>query len=139
MVCLFFSQHFLIIILFFRPSIHQTTKKAKLKISNYTISVWTPEYVARINPIKVVTPASSLLDVCELFARGVKRVVVMENDGQQIISRIVSQSWLVNELFSGVSAEATNVTLAELGVVPKQVIRCYASQHAIDAFKVSVV
>eukprot|EP00299_Pterocystis_sp_00344_P013501 c6620_g1_i1.p1 GENE.c6620_g1_i1~~c6620_g1_i1.p1 ORF type:complete len:307 (-),score=60.53 c6620_g1_i1:46-966(-) len=105
----------------------------KAKSSPDHLHVWTPEYVAKINPIQSVTPDDNLLLVCEKFAKGTKRVAVVEGNGHLV--RIVSQSWLIEKLAQSTDPVLGAVTLAELGVTPKKVLGCTPDKSAIEAFE----
>jgi len=96
------------------------------------LSVWTPAYMARLKPIRSVQESDSLLDVCRKLALGHHRVAVINEKG--IIIRILSQSWLMNELASRLT-DVQGVAIGDLGIVPKNVIKSKASAPAIEAFK----
>eukprot|EP00298_Acanthocystis_sp_HF-20_P012431 c19881_g1_i2.p1 GENE.c19881_g1_i2~~c19881_g1_i2.p1 ORF type:complete len:330 (-),score=138.00 c19881_g1_i2:1333-2322(-) len=113
------------------------------KKSGDHLDIWTPAYVARISPIRSVSPSATLLDVCQELKKGVHRVAVIDRDE---ITRIISQSFLIHslhELMKEVESHAkagshpfSSLPISSLGIAPKNVWSCKSSSPAIDAFRI---
>jgi CBS-domain-containing membrane protein len=99
------------------------------------LDIWTPAYMAKLNPIQTVSSTSSLLEVCQRLEKGVHRVAVIDHD--DVIHRIISQSFVV-ALLNGLVKEVENagsLNLRALGMKEKHVYSCVVSAPAITAFE----
>eukprot|EP00299_Pterocystis_sp_00344_P015257 c7608_g1_i1.p1 GENE.c7608_g1_i1~~c7608_g1_i1.p1 ORF type:complete len:342 (-),score=63.21 c7608_g1_i1:276-1262(-) len=101
---------------------------------NDQLDVWTPSYLARINPITELHDTDNLLRLCELMGMGIRRVVVTNSKGE--ITRVLSQSWVVGVIEEIVNKISFQVTLDEIGWSGRrQVICCGESEPVINALK----
>jgi hypothetical protein len=99
------------------------------------LDVWTPSYMARINPISSFSLKSTLLSVCERLACGTRRVVAMTDKGE--IVKIISQSLMAATIERIVGSSGNWIMLENLGIKPKKVHLCHLSDSVLTALKVN--
>jgi len=92
-------------------------------------------YLSRRNPFHPVAPTDSLLNVCELLAKGLHRVPVVNSSGEVI--SIISQSSIVAFLNKHIRdfKEESSKTIKELGIGTKPVITVQHDTTAIETFR----
>jgi len=94
-------------------------------------------YLSRRNPFHQVQLEDTLLHVCEILAKGVHRVPVVDAKGQVV--NIVSQSTVVNFLNTHIKEHniksELGKTIKELNLGSKPVITVHKDTSAIDTFR----
>jgi len=93
-------------------------------------------YLSRRNPFQAVSPNDSLLVVCEMLAKGLHRVPVVDSTGNVV--NIISQSSIVGFLNQHLASlkHQTAHTIKELNLGTKQVISVKHDTSAINTFRV---
>jgi len=100
----------------------------------------TPAYLARRNPIHMLSASATWLEACLLLSSGALRRVGLDN-GNGGFAAIVSQSSAVEYLLSAIDrhpemrAAAMSLPIFSLGAHPRKVFSCTPDQMAIDAFE----
>jgi CBS domain-containing protein len=105
------------------------SKLFKVPLDGVTVT-----YLSRRNALHPVSPNDSLLDICEILAKGVHRVPVM--DKGEIVN-IISQSSIIQFLHKHNKelAPFTSKKIGEIKIGSKPVITVNKTTVAIDAFR----
>jgi CBS domain-containing protein len=92
-------------------------------------------YLSRRNPFHSVKNSDNLLNVCEILAKGVHRVPIVNDKGEAI--NIISQSTIINFLHKNISLFHTDLSksISELGIGTKPVFAVSKDTPAIETFR----
>jgi len=93
-------------------------------------------YLSRRNPFHAVSPNDSLLVVCEMLAKGLHRVPVVDSTGKVV--NIISQSSIITflNLHLSILKHETQHTITDLNLGSKPVISVKQDTSVINTFRV---